>query len=52
MELINFDEQKDEKKSKHHFLLPDCHYMIIGQTGVGKTNLLLNLLRTVYELRS
>ena len=44
MELINFDEQKENKKSKHHFLLPDCHYMIMGQTGVGKTNLLLNLL--------
>ena len=44
MELINFDEQKEKKKSKYHFLLPDCHYMIIGQTGVGKTNLLLNLL--------
>ena len=44
MELINFDDPKDEKKTKHHFLLPDCHYMIVGQTGVGKTNLLLNLL--------
>ena len=44
MELINFDNPNNERKSKHFFLVPDCHYMIIGQTGAGKTNLLLNLL--------
>jgi len=26
MEIFNFDTDKD-KSTKHHFLLPDCHYM-------------------------
>eukprot|EP00117_Sycon_ciliatum_P029550 scpid35373/ scgid23499/ len=43
MEMINFDEHK-EKPTKHHYLLPDCHYMMIGQTGCGKTNTLCNML--------
>ena len=43
MEIINFDNN-DKRENKHHFLLPDCHYMIIGPTGCGKTNLLCNLL--------
>lgn len=43
MDLINFDNVED-KPTKHHFLLPDCHYMMIGQTGCGKTNTLLNML--------
>ena len=43
MEIINFDSGSS-RDSKHHFLLPDCHYMIIGPTGCGKTNLLCNLL--------
>ena len=43
MEIINFDSGSS-RENKHHFLLPDCHYMIIGPTGCGKTNLLCNLL--------
>ena len=43
MEVINFDGNS-KRKNKHHFLLPDCHYMIVGPTGCGKTNLLCNLL--------
>lgn len=43
MEIFNFDTDKD-KSTKHHFLLPDCHYMMIGQTGCGKTNTLCNML--------
>ena len=39
MEMINFDEHK-EKPTKHHYLLPDYHYMLIRQTGCGKTNTL------------
>lgn len=41
--MINFDDYKD-KPTKHHFLLPDCHYMMVGQTGCGKTNTLCNML--------
>lgn len=44
MESINFDDAEQSRDSKHHFLLPDCHYMIVGATGQGKTNLLLNML--------
>ena len=44
MELINFDNPKDTHETKHHVLFPDCHYMIVGQTGAGKTNLVLILL--------
>ena len=45
MNIINFDEHLNEndKQIKHHYLLPDCHYMIVGSTGSGKTNLLLNM---------
>ena len=43
MQYINFDCQ-NEDASKHHFLLPDCHYMMVGQTGCGKTNTLCNML--------
>ena len=45
MNIINFDKylSGDNKQIKHHYLLPDCHYMIVGSTGSGKTNLLLNM---------
>jgi len=45
MEIINFDKYlSDTKQTKHHYLLPDCHYLIVGSTGAGKTNLLLNMI--------
>jgi len=44
MDVINFDNNSEEKQSKHHFLVPDCHYMIVAPTGGGKTNLLCNML--------
>src|SRR5258706_415412 len=45
MDIINFDDnQHRSKNQKHHFLIPDCHFMLIGATGCGKTNLLLNML--------
>ena len=44
MDIINFDQYLTEgKKCKHHRLLPDCHYIIVGSTGSGKTNLLTNM---------
>ena len=36
MEIINFDSGSS-RENKRHFLLPDCHYMIIGPIGCGKT---------------
>ena len=46
MNIINFDEHLNEndKQIKHHYLLSDCHYIIVGSTGLGKTNLLLNMI--------
>lgn len=45
MEVINFDTDRiDRKNAKHHFLLPDCHYMLVGSTGCGKTNTLCNMI--------
>ena len=45
MDIINFDDVDESKKqSKHYFLLPDSHYMLVGGTGQGKTNLLTNML--------
>ena len=45
MDIINFDDnQHRSKNQKHHFQIPDCHFMLIGATGCGKTNLLLNML--------
>lgn len=41
--MLNFDNCQD-KPLKHHFLFPDCHYMMVGQTGCGKTNTLCNIL--------
>lgn len=44
METINFDDGNNDKTTKHHHLLPDCHYMLVGCTGAGKTNQLVNML--------
>ena len=47
--MINFDEYTNENKSKHNLnwpLIPDHPYriLIIGGSGSGKTNALLNLI--------
>jgi len=45
MYIINYDKCTNEKKEiKHHYLLPDCHYMIVGSIASGKTNLVLNVI--------
>ena len=44
MEMINFDVVHEPKRDCHHFLLPNCHYMLIGPTRCGKTNTLSNML--------
>ena len=45
MEVTNYDTAtKDTDTAKHHHLIPNCHFMIVGSTGQGKTNLLLNIL--------
>ena len=33
MELINFDTDKVDKRTKHNFLLPDCHYRKRGSAS-------------------
>ena len=48
--MINFDNYANENKTKHnkHWLyVPDHPYriLIIGGSGSGKTNLLLNLIK-------
>lgn len=43
LKMINFDEEI-AKDHKHHYLFPDCHYMLVGGTGCGKTNLICNML--------
>ena len=44
MDIINFDKYLSDNNNhvEHHYLLPDCYYMIVGSTGSGKTNLLIN----------
>ena len=47
--MINFDDYVDENKIKHNknwSYIPDHPYrmLIIGRSGSGKTNLLLNLI--------
>ena len=46
MNIINFDKylSDDNNHTKHHYLFPHCHYMIVGSTGSGKTNLLINMI--------
>jgi len=44
MEILKFETDKIQKNHKHHFLIPDCHYMMVGPTGCGKTNTLCNML--------
>jgi len=46
MDIINFNNVKngENKQIKHHYLLSDCHYMIVGSTGSGKINLVLNMI--------
>ena len=46
MNIINFDEYLCDNNNhiKHHYLLPDCHYLIVGSTGSGKKNLLINMI--------
>ena len=44
MEMINFEIVHKPRRAHHHFLLPNCHYMLIGPTGCGKTNTLSNML--------
>ena len=44
MEMINIDVVHKPKQARHNFLLRNCHYMLIGPTGCGKTNTLSNML--------
>jgi len=46
MDVTNFDKyiNGENKQIKHQYLLPDCHYMTVGTTGSGKTNLVLNMI--------
>ena len=47
LDIINFDKYLSDNNNnhvKHHYLLPNCHYMIVGSTGSGKTNLLINMI--------
>ena len=43
---MNFDKYLSDNNNhvKHHYLLSDCRYMIVGSTGLGKTNLLINMI--------
>ena len=46
MDIKNFDKYLSDNNNhvKHHYILPDCHYMIIGSTGSAKTNLLIDII--------
>ena len=46
MNIINFDKYLSDNNNhvKHHCLLSDCDYMIVGSTGSGKINLLINMI--------
>ena len=53
--MINFDEYIDENKTKHNNnwpYIPDHPYriLIIGASGSGKTNLLLNLIKSLPDI--
>ena len=45
--MINFDDYTNENKTEHNFkwpYIPDYLYRIIGGSGCGKANALLNLI--------
>ena len=47
--MINFDEYTNENKKEHNLIWPYIHdhpyrILIIGGSGTGKTNALLNLI--------
>ena len=53
--MINFDEYKNENKKEHNLnwpYIPDHPYriLIIGGSGTGKTNALLNLIHNQQDI--
>ena len=53
--MINFDDYVNENKTKHNknwSYIPDRQYrvLIIGGSGSGKTNLLLNLIENQSDI--
>ena len=44
MALINFDPPSEKRRKRHHWMLPESHFLVVGPTGSGKTNLLLNMI--------
>ena len=53
--MINFDDYTNENKTKHNLIwpyIPDHLYriLIIGGSGSGKTNVLLNLINNQPEI--
>ena len=53
--MINFDEYTNENKKEHNFnwpYIPDHPYriLIIGGSGTGKTNVLLNLINNQQDI--
>ena len=53
--MINFDNYVNENKTKHQknwLHIPDhpCRILIIGGSGSGKTNLLLNLIENQLDI--
>ena len=53
--MINFDEYKNENKKEHNLNwpnIPDHPYriLIIGGSGTGKTNALLNLINNQQDI--
>ena len=53
--MVNFDDYTIENKTEHHLkwpYLPDCPYimLIVGGSGSGKTNALLNLIKNQPEI--
>ena len=56
--MINFDDYNNENKTRHNLkwpYIPDYAYriLIVGSSGSGKTNVLLNLINNqpdIYEI--